>query len=123
MLPPMAIFFPLFTLLEDFGYLPRICLLYTSVPVLDATAIGVSMIRGDFKTAGSIMFLLGIGEILEEWTHKKSVDDLARSMALNVNSVWLCKDDDDVLVPASEVQEGDKMCIRDRTYSRKMSDR
>ena len=77
------------------------------VPVLDATAIGVSMIRGDFKTAGSIMFLLGIGEILEEWTHKKSVDDLARSMALNVNSVWLCKDDDDVLVPASEVQEGD----------------
>ncbi|MEE0745757.1 MAG: HAD-IC family P-type ATPase, partial [Anaerovoracaceae bacterium] len=77
------------------------------VPVLDATAIGVSMIRGDFKTAGSIMFLLGIGEILEEWTHKKSVDDLARSMALNVSSVWLCKDDDDVLVPASEVQEGD----------------
>lgn len=56
------------------------------VPVLDATAIGVSLVRNDIKTAGSIMFLLGIGEILEEWTHKKSVDDLARSMSLNVSS-------------------------------------
>ena len=58
------------------------------VPVLDATAIGVSMLRGDIGTAGSIMFMLGIGELLEEWTHKKSVDDLARTMSLNVSSVW-----------------------------------
>ena len=59
------------------------------VPVLDATAIGVSVLRGDFNTAGSVMFLLGIGELLEEWTHKKSVGDLARSMSLNVQKVWL----------------------------------
>ena len=61
------------------------------VPVLDGTAIGVSVFRGDFQTAGSIMFLLGIGEILEEWTHKKSVGDLARSMSLNIGKVWLKK--------------------------------
>ncbi len=78
------------------------------VPVLDATAIAVSMIRGDLKTAGSIMFLLGIGEILEEWTHKKSVDDLARSMSLNVGNVWLCRDDEeDIMVPSTEIEEGD----------------
>lgn len=78
------------------------------VPVLDATAIAVSMIRGDLKTAGSIMFLLGIGEILEEWTHKKSVDDLARSMSLNVGNVWLCRDgEEDIMVPSSDVEEGD----------------
>ena len=59
------------------------------VPVLDATAIGVSMFRGDIATGGSVMFLLGIGEILEEWTHKKSVGDLARSMSLNISKVWL----------------------------------
>lgn len=59
------------------------------VPVLDATAIGVSMLRGDFSTASSVMFLLGFGEILEDWTHKKSVDDLARSMSLNVSKVWM----------------------------------
>ena len=59
------------------------------VPVLDATAIGVSMFRGDYATASSVMFLLGFGEILEDWTHKKSVDDLARSMSLNVGKVWL----------------------------------
>ena len=62
------------------------------VPVLDATAIGVSVFRGDFNTAGSVMFLLGVGELLEEWTHKKSVGDLARSMSLNVKKVWLKKD-------------------------------
>ena len=62
------------------------------VPVLDGTAIGVSLLRNDINTAGSIMFLLGIGEILEEWTHKKSVDDLARSMSLNISKVWLCQD-------------------------------
>ena len=62
------------------------------VPVLDATAIGVSMLRGDYGTAGSVMFLLGVGELLEEWTHKKSVGDLARSMSLNVGKVWLKKE-------------------------------
>lgn len=77
------------------------------VPVLDATAIGVSMLRKDFKTASSIMFLLGIGEILEEWTHKKSVDDLARSMSLNVSKVWLCNGEQEVLVSSSDIKEGD----------------
>ena len=77
------------------------------VPVLDATAIGVSMFRGDISTAGSVMFLLGIGEILEEWTHKKSVDDLARSMSLNIGRVWLCNDGQEMLVPTTEIQTGD----------------
>ena len=77
------------------------------VPVLDATAIGVSIARNNMNTAGSIMFLLGIGEILEEWTHKKSVDDLARSMSLNVGKVWLCQGEQDVLVSTSDVREGD----------------
>lgn len=77
------------------------------VPVLDATAIGVSMFRGDISTAGSIMFLLGIGEILEEWTHKKSVDDLARSMSLNISRVWLCNDGQEMLVPTTKIQTGD----------------
>ena len=77
------------------------------VPVLDATAIGVSMFRGDISTAGSVMFLLGIGEILEEWTHKKSVDDLARSMSLNISRVWLCNDGQEMLVPTTEVRTGD----------------
>lgn len=82
------------------------------VPVLDATAIGVSVIRSDFETAGSVMFLLGIGEILEEWTHKKSVDDLARTMSLNVGKVWLVKNDNEVLVPYSEIKVGDKVVVR-----------
>lgn len=77
------------------------------VPVLDATAIGVSMLRGDINTAGSVMFLLGIGEILEEWTHKKSVDDLARSMSLNISRVWLCNDGQEMLVPTTEIRTGD----------------
>ena len=77
------------------------------VPVLDATAIGVSMFRGDISTAGSVMFLLGIGEILEEWTHKKSVDDLARSMSLNTSRVWLCNDGQEMLVPTTKIQTGD----------------
>lgn len=77
------------------------------VPVLDATAIGVSIARNNMNTAGSIMFLLGIGEILEEWTHKKSVDDLARSMSLNVGKVWLCQGEQDVLVSTSDVKEGE----------------
>ena len=77
------------------------------VPVLDATAIGVSIARNNMNTAGSIMFLLGIGEILEEWTHKKSVDDLARSMSLNVGKVWLCQGEQDILVSTSDVKAGD----------------
>ena len=78
------------------------------VPVLDATAIGVSIIRGDFATAGSVMYLLGIGETLEEWTHKKSVNDLARSMSINVEKVWLVNEDgQEVLIPASSVKAGD----------------
>ena len=81
------------------------------VPVLDAAAIGVSVIRGDFDTAGSVMFLLGVGELLEEWTHKKSVGDLARSMSLNVKKVWLKKDDQEVLVNASDIRPGDTVVV------------
>ena len=77
------------------------------VPVLDATAIGVSIARNNMNTASSIMFLLGIGEILEEWTHKKSVDDLARSMSLNVGKVWFCQGEQDILVSTSDVKTGD----------------
>lgn len=82
------------------------------VPVLDATAIGVSMLRGDFSTASSIMFLLGFGEILEDWTHKKSVDDLARSMALNVGKVWLVTEEGEVQIDTDQVKEGDKVRVR-----------
>lgn len=82
------------------------------VPVLDATAIGVSMLRRDINTAGSIMFLLGIGELLEEWTHKKSVDDLARSMSLNVGSVWLKNGDTEIKVPYNEIKTGDIVVAR-----------
>lgn len=81
------------------------------VPVLDATAIAVSVFRGDYKTAGSVMFLLGIGEILEEWTHKKSVDDLARSMSLNVNKVWLLVGEQEILTDVHLVQPGDEVVI------------
>ena len=81
------------------------------VPVLDGTAIGVSVLRGDFMTAGSIMFLLGIGELLEEWTHKKSVGDLARTMSLNVSKVWLKKDGQEILVSADQIHEGDCVVI------------
>ena len=81
------------------------------VPVLDATAIGVSIIRSDFDTAGSVMFLLGIGEILEEWTHKKSVGDLARSMSLNISKVWLVSDGQEVLVPTNTIQKSDLVRI------------
>ncbi len=82
------------------------------VPVLDAVAIGVSMLRGDFDTAGSVMFMLGIGDILEEWTHKKSVDDLARSMSLHVSKVWLKSGDQEVLVSANDIKAGDQVVIR-----------
>ncbi|MDD3252211.1 MAG: heavy metal translocating P-type ATPase [Lachnospiraceae bacterium] len=81
------------------------------VPVLDATAIGVSVFRGECSTASSIMFLLGIGEILEEWTHKKSVDDLARSMSLNIGKVWVKSGGQEILVPASDVKAEDLVVI------------
>lgn len=81
------------------------------VPVLDATAIGVSMLRGDYGTAGSVMFLLGVGELLEEWTHKKSVGDLARSMSLNVGKVWLKKDGQEILVPSEKFVSGDEIVV------------
>ena len=81
------------------------------VEVLDATAITVSIIRSDFNTAGSVMFLLGIGELLEEWTHKKSVGDLARSMSLNIEKVWQNVDGTEVLVPVSNIKEGDLVTV------------
>lgn len=81
------------------------------VEVLDATAITVSMLRNDFNTAGSVMFLLGIGELLEDWTHKKSVSDLAGSMSLNIEKVWQKTDDAEVLVPISNIKEGDLVSI------------
>ena len=81
------------------------------VPVLDATAIGVSMLRGDYGTASSVMFLLGVGELLEEWTHKKSVGDLARSMSLNVGKVWLKKDGQEILVPSEKIVSGDEIVV------------
>ncbi|MCD8256557.1 MAG: heavy metal translocating P-type ATPase, partial [Oscillospiraceae bacterium] len=77
------------------------------VPVLDATAITVSLLRGDFETAGSVMFLLEIGETLEDWTHKKSVGDLARSMSLNIEKVWIQAGTQRVLVNSAQVQAGD----------------
>lgn len=81
------------------------------VPVLDATAISVSLIRGDYKTAGAVMFLLSMGEILEEWTHKKSVGDLARSLSLNIDKVWLVTDDTEVQVSAAQIKEGDRISV------------
>ena len=81
------------------------------VPVLDATAIGVSLLRFDFNTASSIMFMLGIGELLEEWTHKKSVDDLARTMSLNVEKAWVVADGQEVLVPVTKIENGDRVVV------------
>lgn len=105
-----------FVLLKSLPYLWRgIKVLWKGkmeVPVLDATAIGVSVFRGDIRTAGSIMFLLGIGEILEEWTHKKSVDDLARSMSLHIDKVWLKRDGQETLVSSAEIQQGDMVVVR-----------
>ncbi len=82
------------------------------VPVLDATAITVSILRRDFSTASSVMFLLGIGEILEEWTHKKSVDDLARTMSLNVDKVWTVRCGQEILLSIRDVEQGDKIVVR-----------
>lgn len=81
------------------------------VPVLDAAAITVSMLRGDFDTAGSVMFLLGIGDILEDWTHKKSVGDLARSMSLNIDRVWQKTEAGEVLVETSRITAGDQIVV------------
>ena len=83
-----------------------------TVSVLDATAVTVSMVRGDFATAGSVMFMLRLGEILEEWTHKKSVADLAGAMSLNVDKVWLKADGTEVLVPIGDVKAGDCIVVR-----------
>ena len=80
--------------------------------MLDATAVTVSMLRGDFNTAGSVMFMLRLGEILEEWTHKKSVADLAGAMALNVAKVWLQSGETELLVPIGDVRPGDRMIVR-----------
>ena len=85
---------------------------HISVAVLDATAVTVSLVRGDFETAGSVMFMLRLGEILEEWTHKKSVADLAGAMALNVDKVWLKAGDSEVLVDVAGVREGDCIVVR-----------
>lgn len=81
------------------------------VAVLDATAIGVSVLRKDFATASSVMFLLGIGEILEEWTHKKSVGDLARSMSLNVDKVWRKQGNQEILTDTSDIVSGDQVVV------------
>lgn len=83
-----------------------------TVAVLDAAAIGVSLLRGDFDTAGSVIFMLRVGEILEEWTHKKAVDDLARSMSLNVDKVWLKTAEQEVLISIRDVQVGDEIVVR-----------
>ena len=83
-----------------------------TVAVLDATAVTVSVVRGDFNTAGSVMFMLRLGEILEEWTHKKSVADLAGAMALQVENVWLQTGEEEVLVPVGQVQVGDRIVVR-----------
>ncbi|MBR1929873.1 MAG: heavy metal translocating P-type ATPase [Lachnospiraceae bacterium] len=81
------------------------------VPVLDGTAVAVSVLRQDYNTASSIMFLLGIGEILEEWTHKKSVEDLARSLSLQVEKAWLVRDGQEILVPVGEIAQGDEVVV------------
>ena len=90
------------------------CLLHRrlEVEVLDALSIGVSVLRGDFSTAGSVMFLLNLGSLLEEWTRKKSLDDLARSMALNVDNVWVRSQGTEVLLPLTKVQPGDEIVVR-----------
>ena len=82
------------------------------VEVLDALSIGISLLRSDFATASSVRFLLGLGELLEEWTHKKSVSDLAQCMSLNIDRVWLKTPQGEVLTPLSQIQTGDRVCVR-----------
>ena len=81
------------------------------VPLLDGIAITTSIVRGDYGTAGSVMFLLDLGEIMEEWTHKKSVDDLAKKMSLNVSKVWLSVDGKEVLTDVSKIETGDCVTV------------
>lgn len=106
----------IYTLLRSIPYLVRgvRCLLRgkLQVELLDGISIGISMARNDFSTAGSVMFLLGLGELLEEWTHKKSVDDLARCMSLQVDRVWLHTQDSEILVPLDQVRVGDTIAVR-----------
>lgn len=92
--------------------LQSLCRGKLEVSVLDAVAISVSVFRGEMNTASSVMYLLGVGETLEEWTHKKSVDDLARSMSLQIGKVWLLREGQEVLVPAAEVEVGDSVVVR-----------
>lgn len=80
--------------------------------VLDALSIGISLFRGDFSTASSVRFLLGLGELLEEWTHKKSVSDLAQCMSLSIDRVWLKTPQGEILTPLPQVQTGDQVCVR-----------
>lgn len=105
-----------FTIGSSIPYLLRAlrCVLHgrLHVEVLDGISVGLSMVRGDFRTAASVMFLLRLGELLEEWTHKKSVDDLARSMSLNIDRVWLKTQDREVLVPLHQVEVGDQVSVR-----------
>ena len=82
------------------------------VEVLDALSIGISLLRSDFATASSVRFLLGLGELLEEWTHKKSVSDLAQCMSLNIDRVWLKTPQGEILTPLSQIQTGDQVCVR-----------
>ena len=111
--PPLA---AAYTVLKSIPYLVRgvRCLLQGKlrVELLDGLSIGISMARRDFSTAGSVMFLLSLGELLEEWTHKKSVDDLARCMSLNVDRVWLHTQEGEVLVPLNQIQPGDAISVR-----------
>ena len=105
----------LYTLFRSVRYLwhGARCLLRRKleVEVLDALSIGVSIVRNDYSTAASVMFLLRLGELLEEWTRKKSLGDLARCMSLNVDRVWLKRSDTEVLVPITQVKAGDTICV------------
>ena len=105
----------LYTLFRSVRYLwhGARCLLRgrLEVEVLDALSIGVSIVRNDYSTAASVMFLLRLGELLEEWTRKKSLGDLARCMSLNVDRVWLKRSDTEVLVPITQVKAGDTICV------------
>ena len=116
-----TLFFPAplraaYTIVKSVPYMYRAarCLLRRQlhVEVLDGISVGISVFRQDFGTAGSVMFLLGLGELLEEWTHKKSVEDLARSMSLNIDRVWLKTPDGEVQVPLSQIRPGDEICVR-----------
>ncbi len=116
-----SLFFPaplraVYTILKAVPHLLRAagCLFRRKlhVEVLDGVSIGVSILRRDFSTAGSVMFLLGLGELLEEWTHKKSVDNLARSLSLNIDRVWLKAEEGEVLVPLHQVRAGDRVAVR-----------